>query len=351
MGGAEVLVANLHSGFRARNIECEYYLLHSEQTPLEQKLTNLGACIHAPLSGSVYSPMHIWAFGRHLRAFDYDLVHVHLFPAQLWAACGARFARRSLPMVTTEHSTHTRRRRPWYRGIDRWMYANYRRIASISPATTSSLAAWLPEVRNKVTECPNGVDVDFFASATTPGKNALFSVPDHVPVILCVGSLARVKGHDILLRAISLIPDIVLALVGDGPLSGELHALTIELGIESRVRFLGRRMDVAQLLKSADLYVQPSRWEGFGIAALEAMAAGKPIVFSDVPGLAQVVGDAGLTFPVDDVSELAHRISTLFNDPVLQQRLAYTARERARQFGLEKTLDCYEELYNDVVRN
>ncbi len=349
IGGAEMLVVNLHAGFRARGIECEYYLLHAEHNQLEQRLAELGARIHAPLSASVYSPLHIMELSRHLRTFDYNLVQVHLFPAQLWAACGGWLADRALPLVTTEHSTYARRRKPWYRGIDRWMYGRYHRVASISPAATRGLTAWLPEVGGKITECPNGVNVDFFASAVTPGKQAFFSAAEHVSVILCVGSLEHVKGQDILLRAVSLIPDILLALVGDGPLCGELHALAAELGIESRVRFLGRRMDVAQLLKAADLYVQPSRWEGFGIAALEAMASGKAIVASDVPGLAQVVGDAGLLFPAGDAAQLARSISTALDNPDLRQRLAQRAQQRARMFSLDTTLDCYEKLYREVV--
>jgi len=108
-------------------------------------------------------------------------------------------------------------------------------------------------------------------------------------------------------------------------------------------------MDVAQLLKAADLYVQPSRWEGFGIAALEAMASGKAIVASDVPGLAQVVGDAGLLFPAGDAAQLARSISTALDNPDLRQRLAQRAQQRARMFSLDTTLDCYEKLYREVV--
>ncbi len=298
---------------------------------------------------SVYSPLHIWALQKHLRKFKYDVVHVHLFPAQLWAACGARLARSPIPLVTTEHSTHARRRTHVYRGIDRWMYGRYRQIASISPATTASIVAWLPEVRNKVTECPNGINVDAFASARTPGKQALFSVPENTPVIACVGSLESVKGHETLLRAVSLIPEAVLVLAGDGPLWGQLHALAEELGIASRVRFLGKRMDVPQILKAADLYVQPSQWEGFGIAVLEAMAAAKPILASNVPGLAHVIGNAGLLFPVGDADQLAQRITMLLADKALRQQLADSAQQRARTFGLNKTLDCYEKLYRDVA--
>lgn len=349
LGGAEVLLANMHSGLRARGIECEYYLLRGERTPLVQKLICQGANIYSPSAGSVYSPRHIWALQRHLRTSEYDLMHVHLFPAQLWAACAARLACTPIQLVTTEHSTEVRRRTWWYHGIDRWMYRQYQRVASIGPATTANLVAWLPEVLSKIADCPNGVDVDHFALAHASNKQSAFSVSEKVPVILCVGRLELQKGHDTLLRALSLVPGVMLALAGDGPLSSQLHALADQLDITSRVRFLGRRMDVPQLLKTADLYVQPSRWEGFGIAALEAMASGMPIVASDVPGLADVVGDAGLLFPVGDAAQLAQKIATVISDSALRSRLGHAAQERARNFGIDKTLDCYETLYRDVV--
>jgi glycosyltransferase involved in cell wall biosynthesis len=237
----------------------------------------------------------------------------------------------------------------YYRGLDRWMYRQYQHIAAISLGAADSLAAWLPEVRAKVTECPNGVNVDAFALAPVADKQTLFTIPSNLPVILCVGRLDTEKGHDTLLRAISLIPDTVLVLVGEGPLLKQLRGLVDKLDIASRVRFLGKRTDVPQLLKAADIYVQPSRWEGFGIAALEAMAAGKPIVASDVPGLAQVVGDAGLFFSPGDARQLAQRIGILLGDAALRRRLGASARQRAMTFGLEKTLDCYEKLYRDVV--
>jgi glycosyltransferase involved in cell wall biosynthesis len=349
LGGAEVLLTAMHAGFRLRGIECEYFLLNAGNTPLEKKLTSQAARIYAPCRASVYSPLHILSLQRHLRKSEYDLLHVHLFPAQLWAACAVRGVRTGIPLVTTEHSTHNRRRRPWYRGVDRWMYRQYGSIASISEAATSSLVAWLPDVKGKIGECPNGIDFDSFASAFSPGKQALFAVPQDVPVILCVASLEVKKDHQTLLRAASLVPNVVVALAGDGPMLKQLRALADELGIASRVQFLGRRFDVPQLLKAADIYVQPSRWEGFGIAALEAMAAGLPTIVTNAPGLAQRVGNTGLLFPAGVAQELARCIETLLGDSQLRRRLASFAQDRARSFALKKTLDCYEMLYRDVV--
>jgi len=350
MGGAETLVARLHAGFRERGIECEYYLLSSQNSELEKGLLAQGARVHAPLKASVYSPRHIFALSGQLRTCKYDVVHVHLFPAQLWAAIAAKLTNTTASLITTEHSTANRRRNRFCFAMDRFMYAPYQRIACISDAARTNLVQWLAEASDKLVEVPNGIDVDEFAAAAALDKKTAFSIPDeNLPVVISVGRLEDVKNHEILMRAISAIPNVHLAIVGTGPLEGRLRQLADTLGIAARVQFLGRRLDVSRLLKTADIYVQPSRWEGFGIAALEAMASGLPVVVSNVPGLAEVVADAGLRFPPGDHEQLVTCLKMLLENVELRQRLSRAARERAKQFSVAKTRDCYEGLYREVV--
>jgi glycosyltransferase involved in cell wall biosynthesis len=352
MGGAEVLVAQLHARFRERGIECEYYLLRSENSELEKGLLAQGARIHAPLKAPVYSPGHVMTLRAHLRASSYDVVHVHLFPAQLWAAIAARLTNSAGKLITTEHSTTNRRRRRWIRALDRFQYAAYRRIVCISAATLTDLVQWLPEVSGKVVEVPNGIDVDRFAFASALDKKEAFSIADeNLPVVLAVGRLEDVKDHESLMRAISAIPNVHLAIVGTGILLGKLSQLAETLGISDRLHFLGARSDVSRLLKTADIYAQPSRWEGLSMAVLEALASGSPIVASNVAGLAEVVADAGLLFPAGDHAQLAICLRRLLEDPELRQRLSRAARERAQAFSIVKTRDCYEKLYRKLVES
>jgi glycosyltransferase involved in cell wall biosynthesis len=350
MGGAEVLVSQLHAGFRERGIECEYYLLRSENTELEKELLAQGARIYAPLKASVYSPRHVLALRAHLNACHYDVVHVHLFPVQLWAAIAAKLTRRVNKFITTEHNTTNRRRRKWLRALDRFQYAAYQRVICVSSATLTNLVQWLPEVSERVAAIPNGIDVDRFGFAAALDKKAAFSIADEtLPVVLAVGRLEDVKDHATLIRAISTIPRVHLAIVGTGILLEKLSHLAETLGISERVHFLGRRSDVSRLLKTADIYAQPSRWEGLSIAVLEALASGATIVASNVAGLAEVVADAGLLFPAGDHEQLAICLRTLLDDPKLRQRLSRAARDRAQEFSIGKTRDCYEELYREVV--
>jgi glycosyltransferase involved in cell wall biosynthesis len=128
-----------------------------------------------------------------------------------------------------------------------------------------------------------------------------------------------------------------------------LEALAASLGIRERVHFLGRRADVPQLLKLADVYVHSSHWEGFGIAAVEAMAAGVPVIASDVPGLGQVVGSAGLLFPAGDAECLAKHIRSLLDSEPLRRRLSQAGKERARSFSIEGSVEAYISLYESVL--
>lgn len=349
LGGAEVLLTQLHPRFRERGIDCEYYLLQPDNGVLEQKLRFQGAQIHTPLQSSVRSPLHIGALRSHLRRFAYDIVHVHLFPAQLWASLAVRNTPAASALVTTEHSTSNGRRKNWLRALDRQIYAPYKRIVCISAAVSASLVQWLPQLSDRVTVITNGIDIDAFASAAPLDKAAAFGVPEGTPVVLSVGRLSPIKDHMTMLRAMSLVPELHLAIVGSGSLDAKLRALARDLGVSQRVHFLGRRMDVPQLLRAADIYVQSSLWEGFGIAALEAMASGLPVVASQVPGLADVVADAGLLFPSQNPERLAECLRLLLHDSELRKRLSHAAQERAKQYSIDRTRDCYEQLYREML--
>jgi glycosyltransferase involved in cell wall biosynthesis len=348
-GGAEVLLRNMILGFSRRGITCELYLLKSTDSHLQSSLTEHEIRLCAPLRASVYSPLHVLSLAAHLRACSYDIVHAHLFPARLWVALAARKANITAALVTTEHSTFNRRRRRVYRPMDRWIYKQYRSIASISDATTKALVHWLPDVAGKARTCPNGVDVNTLASSPAASKADLFALPQTCPIILSVGRMERPKDYETVIRALSLVQEVHLALVGVGPMLEEHRKLSQKLGVEQRVHFLGRRSDVPRLMKAADIYVQSSRWEGFGIAALEAMASGLPVVATRVPGLAELVGEAGLLFEPGDHRQLAGHLNRLLSSSELRAHLAEVGKVRASNFGLEKTLDCYQALYQELL--
>lgn len=171
-------------------------------------------------------------------------------------------------------------------------------------------------------------------------------------VVLCLARMAEQKRHDILLRAWRDVPgDCVLLLAGAGPLRAQLEELARSLGIEDRVRFLGVRRDVPTLLSAADLTVLASDWEGLPIAVLESMAAGVPVVATDVDGVGEALADGGgRLVPSRDPSALAHALTTLLADRTGRERLGQQAREKVnRKHAPEVMMGAYDRLFHEAA--
>jgi glycosyltransferase involved in cell wall biosynthesis len=170
-----------------------------------------------------------------------------------------------------------------------------------------------------------------------------------------VAALERRKAHDVLLHALaatlSKLPPLRVLFCGDGSERAALARLTRELGLESRVRFLGELGQVADVLAALDLFVLPSRHEGLGVAVLEAMAAGVPVVASAVGGLPEAVDDGrtGLLVPPEDPRALGVAIAELAADVERARRMGIAGRARVlAEFSMERMADAYEALYTET---
>ena len=225
------------------------------------------------------------------------------------------------------------------------------RVVCLTPQIESEAlaAGYTPE---QLVRIPNGVDLEPFERAQ----------PAHLPGleeserVLFVGAFRAQKHLSSLLRAIARLsserPRLVLLLAGEGEQGPALRELARELGIEGRVRFLGRRDDVPGLLKQAHVFALLSEAEGLSNALLEALAAGVPVVASDIEGNRAVVVSErdGLLVPVDDVPAIAAAIGKVLADRELAARLAAGARERARSFSLEAVAASYERELGSLAR-
>ena len=186
-----------------------------------------------------------------------------------------------------------------------------------------------------------------------PGKTLsrdLLEVPDDVPLLLAVGRLHSSKGFDTLLRALKLLDGVFLLLAGEGGERSRLRKLAQDLGIMSRIRFLGWREDISNLMVSADVFVCPSRIESFGIAIVEAWASRLPIAACAATGPAWLINDNvdGLLSPIDDVNALSKSILRLIENRGLRARLAACGR---RKFESEFTKSIFVKRSLNVFRN
>ncbi|MDN5920677.1 MAG: glycosyltransferase [Pseudonocardia sp.] len=234
----------------------------------------------------------------HIRRGRYDVVHTHLFRAQLYGGLAARLAG-VRTVVSTEHSLNATliEGRPTNRPGVRALYRAGSRLATRTVAVSGSvaerLAEWGVDPR-RVVMIPVGIDKRAFAFDGQARRRARepLGLPAGAALVGGVGRLVASKRFDVLVRALAGIPDAHLALVGDGPARPELAALAARLGVRDRVHFLGELLDVAPMLSAMDVFASPSPEETFGVAILEALAAGLPVVYVRCPAL-DGVGDPG----------------------------------------------------------
>ena len=353
--GAEMLLRQLTPCLQSRGCAVEIALLADNASFVRDELAGLGVRIYVPpAQGSFHAAhKHVPYLAGVLRKSNCDIAHVHLFPSQLWAALAAQ----TLPpkkrpiLLTTEHNTHNRRREArWGRILDTAMYFRYAHLVAITEATKTALCQWIPPTCAKTSVILNGVDLARIHAASPADKTKLLGLSafeaTQVRVVTCVGRLEKQKNQAVLLRALAHLPGVHGVLVGVGEKEAELRSLADQLGIKSRVHFVGRRADVPHLLRITDVYAQPSLWEGFGIAVVEALAAGIPVVCADVPGLDVVVGKAGNLVSPDDVPGLTKALSdALALSPAQKAAAAEKGRTQAQQFSIEACADAHLSLY------
>jgi glycosyltransferase involved in cell wall biosynthesis len=327
-----------------RGIEAELLLLAGPEDEQAALLARAGIKVHHSRQRWLYSPLQVLAIARLLRSVD--IVHAHLFPSFFWVALAVGL-RRNIHAVYTEHSTTNRRREYGLLGLaDMLAYRKYSRIICISEGVKKQLDHYLPAAAAKSVVVYNGIDLREFTN-----RQAEKSVRGDAsqPLVVCVANLIDYKGQDVLIRSLALLPEEVhVALAGRGPQEARLRELAASLGVTGRVRFLGYVSDVASVYNAARICVIPSLWEGFGMVAVEAMASGVPVVASRIPGLAEVVGIAGLLFEAGNPADLAEKISILLKSPALWSEKRKLGIERSKTFSIERMADEYCRVYAET---
>lgn len=348
MGGAESLLVSMVPLLQ-EDLQVDVLLLDGSDTPFVRRLKRNDRVNIITLSkGSVYNPIHIFRLIWIIR--KYDLVHVHLFPAMYFVAIAKFLSFSNIKLVFTEHSTGNRRLKSWFfRIIDRIIYLKYSKIVCITPEVKKMLIS-LGIHHSKLCVIYNGIETDQFISAKEYDRRILGYEQEDI-ILIMVAGFRREKDHSVVVKSLSrLAHRYKLLLVGDGYLKEQVLMEVMNLGLENRVKFVGIRNDVDRLLKTCDIGVLSSHWEGFGIAAVEAMAAGLPVVASNVPGLSDVVKGGGILFEKGDVIDLASKIVSL-EDKDYYSNIQKRCIEKAKKYDLHNTVNHLFDLYKKLSKN
>lgn len=344
-GGAEKLMVDLLPRLRECGYDAELCVFDSIRTPFTEQLEQAGVRVHG-LSHSMYSLANVWRLLPLMQRAD--IVHTHNTPCQFAAALLAPLCR--CRVVTTEHNTSNRRRGKWYwRWMDRMMYARFDGVVCISPATKENLIQHTPTVRKKAIVVYNGIDTGHVKHSSA--QNLKAPVFEGRYKIGMVAAFRHEKDQMTLIRAMKyLTSDYHLYFIGGGETSliSENKHLADSLQLSDRVHFLGIREDVPAILKSLDIVAQSSHVDGFCLAAVEGMAAGCPVIVSDIDGLRDVVGGAGLLCPHGDAEAFASAIRRLTEDKAYAAQVAQACQERAAQYDISKMVEGYHRVYQSL---
>lgn len=291
-----------------------------------------------------------------LRDERIDLLHTHLFHADLAGRPAARWA--GVPRLI--HTVHVieRRFRPWQFAYARLAAGWCDRIVCVSHSVRRFHArrSGLPHSHYAV--IPNGIDAD--AYAPDPDLRSRFrkryGIPPGDVLLAFVGRLDPQKGIDTLLAAISHLgarqSPVNVVIAGDGPKRSIVENFIAHGEGGRSTRWVGFVSDVRSVLAAADIFVMPSRWEGFGLAAAEAMAAGLPVIASDLAPLRELITDRGTGLLVEPGSAVAltDAIEELLHNAELRRRLGSAAEAQARRaFSIDANVDAHERLYARVA--
>jgi glycosyltransferase involved in cell wall biosynthesis len=217
-------------------------------------------------------------------------------------------------------------------------------MIAVSDDVAAALRSSFRPPAGKLVTIANGVDLERYGKPVD--RRVILErvgIPEDARVLIVVAKLMEQKGHAVLLHAIRPLldrhPDLHVLLVGDGPLRQSLIATVGQLPAPERIRMVGNRSDVSDLLAASDLFVLPSLWEGLPMALLEAMASGLPVVATDVSGSSQVVVDneTGILVPPGNVDRLRAAIATILADPAGADRMADAGRDRVKRLYSART--------------
>jgi glycosyltransferase involved in cell wall biosynthesis len=347
-GGAEKLILDAAPLLRDK-IDIHFLFLEEKNYPFEKKFKEIfkGTYFFSKWK-SVYNPLHIITLSKKLK--NYEVVHVHLFPAFFWVVIAKLITFSKIKIFVTEHNTTNHRMDNQFLSFfDKKLYRLFYKTICISAEIQQIMMNYtcLDEVKFPVIR--NGINLESITNAVSLNRSKIEGLLDSDVMILQVSGFRKQKNQHTLIKSLQYLPENhKVFLAGTGDTLQDCKQLTKRLNLTNRVIFLGVRTDIPALLKTADVVVLSSHYEGLSLSSIEGMASGRPFIASDVPGLRSVVQGAGLLFEDGNEKELANHITKLMNDAAYYHQIATACQERAREYDINKMVDAQVKLYQEL---
>lgn len=349
-GGAEKLVYDITRRMSSKDLQIEVLTLTNKNEVYTDELRKTGFIVHTlSTSKSVYNFIVItFLLIRFFRNHTYDLIHVHLFPSFYYISILKRYKLIKCSVIFHEHNTtNNRMNKAYFKRIDEFMYQPYKKIVCISHAVKNALLSHYSIGEGKLVVINNGIELSLCKESKPIDRKQINpTIEDRDILLVMVARFNRQKDHVTLLKAMKLLPDnYKLLLLGEGETENDIKCLSDSLELQNRVFFLGYKYNVYDYIKASDIFVLSSVFEGFGLVCVEAMACGIPVIVSDVPGMGNVVGDAGQTFTVGNEMELCDKIAELWDNQTLYKQKCKMGLDRSKLFSLQTMMEKLHDLY------
>lgn len=345
-GGAEKLVVDFFKHYDQTNFHLAALCLSpkTKENIYEKELEKIGAQVLYLEEGSQKDLRRFYTSLRVIGKFRPQVVHTHLdamrhiLPATVLNKVPVR-------LHTVHNMAEKEFESPSKFKIQKIAYKYFNFI----PVAISQTVKESVEELYQLKEIPliyNGIDTTQYDQRNLPSQSQ-----EELIQMIHIGRFVEQKNHDLLLDAFKIVaaklPNVCLKLVGDGPLKDEMRRKVAALNLDKRVEFLGIRNDVPKLLGESHVFALSSKWEGFGLVVVEAMASGLPVVSTNLPPIAELMEDQvnGFLVPSDNPQKLAERMIRLSTDRKLGTEIGRQNIMLAKKFDIRITQRSYEALY------